>query len=139
MGSPKKWVAFIKPGAEIELKLLSFRPGIVEDTYIKRAWEIVPSSKYHWIKAFGKSIYAPVVDYDRAISIDLTKQENGDYLLTGDDRYFLPKDNPARLIGTMIDAIMVTAASQMTPSNKEIFNFGLLMIGLGIVIKFMFH
>ena len=125
LSSVKKTVAMLLPTNEIEIRTLFSRPGIVEDKFLKRTWEVTRNAKYYRITVFGKSFYIPLIDHDRAIAVNMERQEDGNYFFTGN------KD----LLGTMIDGIMVTEASYFNPSTQDAMNFGLIFLAVGTFLK----
>lgn len=97
-------------------------PGIAEDTFNKRAWELAPNLPTYALKMGKKELRCNILDEERGVGL-----------------YFEPHDELLKirttpsLSGQLIDATMITAALQLTPSRKQIIIAGVVCLLMGII------
>ena len=104
-----------------EMVKLTWRPGIAEDSFLKKAWELSPDLKTYGVKLGRKIIPVNILDEETGVGLNIEVDPGVLRLKTNSD-----------LAGQLIDAAMLTAAMQLTPSRKQIIIGGLvgLLIGL---------
>ena len=121
---PKRWfLLWSHKTKTLELKKLSYRPGLAEDKFLKRAWEIQADIEPLTFKQESKVKKAILLDEDRGVGVNIVP--DGDLLKI--------RANPD-LVGQMVDATMITAAFQITPSRKTIFIGAIAGLLFGIII-----
>jgi hypothetical protein len=103
----------------LELQKLVWRPGLAEDTFNKRAWELAHDLKTYVLKIGRKEYRVNLLDEERGIGLNIEPDEKILTLKTNSD-----------LNGQLIDAVMITTAYQLNPSLKKViigFVVGLLL------------
>lgn len=104
---------------QFEVMRLSWRPGLAEDTFNKRAWELASDLKTYTLK-IGRKIYQfNFLDEERGVGLNLEQ-----------DPELLKLKTNSELNGQLIDAVMITTAYQLNPSLKKViigFIVGLLL------------
>ena len=129
MGFMSKWKQETRPFLVWSPKMLRFtleqfswRPGIAEDKFNKRAWELAPDLPVYTLKIGRREYRVPLLDEERGVGLRLEPHEE----------LLVIRSNP-ELSGQLIDATMITAALQLTPSRKQIVIAGVIMLLIGIV------
>ena len=98
-------------------------PGYALDTFNKRAWELAPDLPTYIVKIGRKEHRVNVLDEERGVGIWF--QPHKELLLI--------RSNP-ELSGQLIDAVIVTAAMMLTPSNKKVIIGALAGVLLGVFL-----
>jgi hypothetical protein len=102
-----------------ELQRLSWRPGLAEDSFNKRAWELAPDLKTYRLKVGKKEYMTNLLDEERGVGLNIEA-----------DPAILKLKTNSELNGQLIDAVMITTAYQLNPSLKKViigFIVGLLL------------
>ena len=113
--------------ALFELQRLTWRPGLAEDSFNKRAWELASDLKTYVLKIGRKEYRVNVLDEERGVGLNIDQDQN-----------ILNLKTNSELNGQLIDAVMITTAYQLNPSMKKViigFIVGLLLgllFGAGI-------
>jgi hypothetical protein len=108
--APKRWFLLWNQKTKMmELVRLNYKPGLAEDKFQKKAWEIQQDIEPIGFKIKNKIHRCILLDADRAVGVNI--EPDGDLLKI--------RANPD-LVGQMVDAVMVTQAYQITPSRKMI-------------------
>jgi hypothetical protein len=123
--SPKRQVAIWDPALLMfDIKwLVAKNYNVVEDTFLKKAYEIGPDVRSITFKLKGKIIArVPVVDEPRGVGVNI---EYGNKMLE-------INTNPD-LLGHMIDATMIKNAYALSPSMKSVIIAGVIAFLLGLL------
>ena len=123
--SPKRQVAIWDPALLLfDIKWLVARNyNVVEDTFLKKAYEIGADIKFITFKHKGKILArVPVVDESRGVGVNLEYGEGMIRINT----------NP-ELLGHMIDATMIKNAYALSPSMKSVIIAGVIAFLLGLL------
>lgn len=117
---PKRDFLIWSPKRQLfELQKLSWRPGLAEDTFNKRAWELAHDLKTYVLKVGKKEYRVNVLDEERGIGLNIEPNQ-----------HILELRTNSELNGQLIDAVMITTAYQLNPSLKKViigFVVGLLL------------
>jgi hypothetical protein len=129
MGFLTKWRKERRPYLVWSPKMLRFsletfdwRPGIAEDSFNKRAWELSPDLPTYIMKIGKKEYRCNILDEERGVGLRLEPH----------NELLMIRSNPL-LSGQLIDATMITQALQLTPSRKQIIIAGIVCLLLGVV------
>lgn len=105
-----------------ELMKLTWRPGLAEDTFQKKAWELPSDLKTYWIKLGRKLIPVNILDEEKGIGLNIEPNPE-----------ILELRTNTELSGQLIDAVMITTAYQLTPSNKKVIIAGVICFLMGLL------
>jgi len=123
--SPKRQVAVWDPALSMfDIKwLVAKNYSVVEDTFLKKAYEIGADTRAITFRNNGKMIArVPVVDEPRGVGVNL---EYGKGMIE-------INTNP-ELLGHMIDATMIKNAYALSPSMKSVIIAGVIAFLLGLL------
>jgi len=113
---------------QFELQKLSWRPGLAEDTFNKRAWELAPDLVTYSLKFGRKVINFIILDEERGVGLNVEPDEG-----------LLKLKTNTELSGQLIDAVMITTAYQLSPSNKKVIIAAIVGLMLGLLFGMGMH
>jgi hypothetical protein len=97
-------------------------PGWALDTLNKKAWELSPDLPTYFLKIGKKEYRVNILDEERGIGV----------YFEPDKELLKIRSNPD-LSGQLVDAVLITMAMQLTPSNKRVIIAAIAGILLGLL------